>query len=161
MQKITPDCGIFRLEYSLCHYQLNGPVEIDMRYLMTIPLLTISVALPVMGEEPFFYISGAGHAYTLDCNRNGYVLTSVNPVGRRIGEDGASIQTIYDTETIYLGASCDAYSELLGNGEWAWANGGFIVDFGDFRIGFPRYELQCPTTKMSYRFDDNGSCLSQ
>ena len=130
-----------------------------MRSLVAFPLLMACIVSPVMGEEPFFYISGAGHAYTLDCNRNGYVLTSVNPIGRRVGEVGASIQTIYDTETIYLGVSCDAYSELLGAGEWLWGNGGFIVDFGDLEIGFPRYELKCPTTKMSYHFHDYGSCL--
>ena len=130
-----------------------------MKRLLTAALIATALASPVRAEQPFVYISGAGHGYTLDCNANGYVLTSVNPVGRRIGEVGATIQTIYDTETIYLGASCDAYSELLGNGEWAWGNGGFIVDFGDFRIGFPRQELTCPTYTPAYNYDNDGRCL--
>lgn len=132
-----------------------------MKHLLTAALIATALASPVMGEEPFVYVSGAGHGYTLDCNRNGYVLTSVNPVGRRTGEVGALIQTIYETETIYLGASCDAYSELLGNGEWAWGNGGFIVDFGDFRIGFPRQELMCPSYTPAYNYDNDGRCMLQ
>jgi hypothetical protein len=124
-------------------------------------LIATALASPVRSEEPFVYISDAGHGYTLDCNANGYVLTSVNPVGRRIGAVGALIQTIYDTETIYLVSSCDAYSMLLGNGEWAWANGGFIVDFGDFRIGFPRQELTCPSHTPSYNYANDGRCPLQ
>lgn len=72
---------------------------------------------------------------------------------------GALIQTIYDTEAIYLGSSCDVYSELLGNSELAWSNGGFIVVFDDFTIGLPRQELMCPSYIPAYNYDNDGRCL--
>lgn len=132
-----------------------------MKHLLTAIFIATALASPLWSEEAFVYISGAGHGYTMDCNRNGYVLTSVNPVGRRIGDVGALIQTIYDTETIYLGASCDAYAELLGNGEWAWSNGGFIVYFENLTIGFPRQELMCPSYIPAYNYDNDGRCMLQ
>lgn len=87
------------------------------------------------------------------------MLTPVNPFDRSLGEVEALIQTIYDTEAIYLGSSCEAYSELFGNSEWAWSNGGFILDFDDFIIGFPHQELMCPSYISAYNYDNDGRCL--
>jgi len=42
---------------------------------------------------------------------------------------------------VYLGKECDAYSKLYGEGSWSWANGGFVVEFKDKRIGFGRQEI--------------------
>ncbi|MHA6266573.1 hypothetical protein ACXYMP_06880 [Aliiroseovarius sp. CAU 1755] len=86
--------------------------------------------------------SASGHDYELSCNSNGYILRSKAPVSRFIGQ-GANTQVLRRTEVIYLGRSCDAYSEVLGGGGWCWANGGFIVDLDGERLGFPRQELLC------------------
>lgn len=90
------------------------------------------------------YTSSAGHDYSLSCNSNGYVLNSIAPVSRFLGQ-GASTYIQRQTEVIYLGQSCDAFSELLGNGQWCWANGGFLAIFPKIKIGFPRQELFCST----------------
>ena len=75
------------------------------------------------------YTSSDGRDFEAACNQNGFVLTS-SPDAR-------------GTDTIYLGKGCDAQSATLGSGTWCWANGGFLVDFKDTSIGFPRQELHC------------------
>lgn len=93
-------------------------------------------------ETPLAY-SGDGHAYEVSCNENGFVLTSLYPVFRFI-ENGAASTIEEGIETIYLGRSCDAFTKTFGEGQWGWANGGFIATFDRFSIGFPRQEPFCP-----------------
>lgn len=89
------------------------------------------------------YLSGDGHVYNGICNEDGMVLTSEYPVGRFRGI-GANTRQVIEIETLYLGTGCDASSEHLGEGSWGWANGGFIIEFPDTSIGFPRQEVHCP-----------------
>lgn len=89
------------------------------------------------------YVSGEGHFYTLTCNASGYVLTSQAPVGRFFGS-GAMMTVTEEPETLYLGQSCDAVRTGWSGGKWCWANGGFTVEFSEYRISFPRQELICP-----------------
>ena len=70
------------------------------------------------------------------------ILTSKNAVSRFIGQ-GADTSVIRGIEVIYLGRSCDAYSQTLGGGAWCWGNGGFVAEFAGSTIGFPRQELHC------------------
>ena len=88
-------------------------------------------------------VSAEGHFYELSCNASGYVLKSDHPVGRFFGS-GASTTLTEDRETIYLGRSCDAARTGWSGGKWCWANGGFVIEFDEYRIGFPRQELFCP-----------------
>jgi len=87
------------------------------------------------------YVSG-GHEYSLQCNADGYQLTSKYPVTRTVGS-GAATQYQSGIEKLYLGKSCDAFHKLFGTGDWCWANGGFIADFDGASFGFPRQELFC------------------
>ena len=87
--------------------------------------------------------SADGHAYNVTCNENGFVLTSVYPVFRFI-ENGALSTIEEGIEVLYLGKSCDAFTQTFGKGEWGWANGGYLATFDRFSIGFPRQEPSCP-----------------
>lgn len=51
---------------------------------------------------------------------------------------GAALKSV--DETIYLGNNCDALSDKDERGTWAWANGGFVIEFPNRRIGFARQE---------------------
>ncbi|GAB2715107.1 hypothetical protein GCM10027172_07560 [Halomonas garicola] len=64
---------------------------------------------------------GSGRNYNVTMNDSGAVMKSGDAV-------------------IYLGNSCDAFSEKYGRGTWGWANGGVIIQFIDHRVGFPRQE---------------------
>lgn len=98
--------------------------------------------------------STEGHSYAVTCNESGYVLKSENPIARmdRFAKNGASQVFVRETETIYLGRSCDASAHQLGDGAWCWANGGFTADLVDRTlgfdrnsfVGFPRQDLDCP-----------------
>lgn len=90
--------------------------------------------------QEIVYISGEGHQYRLSRNENGAVLQSLYPVARFTGS-GAEMQVETGSETLYLGRDCDAFSKVLGQGTWSWANGGFVIEFGSHRIGFPRQEI--------------------
>jgi len=85
-------------------------------------------------------VSQEGHQYRASLNADGTVMDSLYPVARFTGT-GAMTQVITGTETLYLGRNCDAYSKVLGSGTWAWANGGFVVQFEDRAIRFPRQEI--------------------
>lgn len=86
--------------------------------------------------------SASSHEYYLTCNSNGYVLTPTNPL-HVFADTSVASSIIRGTEIIYLGRSCDAFSQTLGGGKWCWANGGFSADLGSTSISFPRQELYC------------------
>ncbi|WP_298559932.1 hypothetical protein [uncultured Aliiroseovarius sp.] len=105
--------------------------------------LALCISIFASGEASS-YTSGSGHDYDMTCNQNGYVLHSTSPVSRWVfGEVGSNTYTVRQTEVIYLGRSCDAQTEIMGAGEWCWANGGFVVEFDGGRLTFPRQELLC------------------
>jgi len=108
-----------------------------IRWLTCVVLSLPTVAL---AQSDFVYISASGHQYRYSLNTDGAVLDSLYPVARFTGT-GAMTQIITGIETIYLGRNCDAFSKVLGTGSWAWANGGFVVEFDAVKIGFPRQEV--------------------
>jgi hypothetical protein len=87
------------------------------------------------------YVAG-GHEYEASCSADGYVLTSLYPVARTMGQ-GADTEIVSGVEKLYLGRSCDAFHPIFGKGEWCWANGGFIANFDGMEFGFARQELFC------------------
>jgi hypothetical protein len=105
--------------------------------------IAISFAAPAFAGD-LLYFSADGHQYRYSNNENGAVLQSVNPISRFKGQ-GAATEIVTGTETIYLGKSCDAYSEFFGSGTWGWANGGFIIDFQKGAVRFPRQEIDVPS----------------
>jgi hypothetical protein len=98
-------------------------------------------AAPAVAGTDTIYV-GDNHSWALTCNASGYRLQSRHPVARFI-EKGADSQVIEGLETLYLGRDCDARHNVLNEGKWCWANGGFVAEFGNTSIGFPRQELSC------------------
>ncbi len=70
------------------------------------------------------YVSGNNDNYQVLYNRHGVIL---------IDEQ---------RKKIYLGKDCDVFSVEYGRGAWGQANGGFIIFFKKFSIGFPKQELR-------------------
>lgn len=108
-----------------------------------IQLFSLLALIVPFGVEPAQAFNANGHAYSMSCNADGYVLTSDYPVARHV-ENGANSSVWTQREPIYLGKSCDAHHPLFGNGKWCWGNGGFAVNFQTYRYGFARQELYCP-----------------
>lgn len=113
---------------------------------MKILQLTLVLIAIISPATVFSYVSSEGHEYGRSCNADGYVLASRYPVTRMVGS-GANALPKSGIETLYLGKSCDAYSKLFGAGKWCWANGGFLVEFGNESLGFPRQELYCASNE--------------
>jgi hypothetical protein len=89
------------------------------------------------------YVSSDGHEYRIQCNANGFVLTSRGPVTRMF-EDGANSRPIrQNREVIYFGRSCDASNAIYGQGRWCQANGGFGAELQGISYFFPRQESFC------------------
>lgn len=107
------------------------------------------------GSEWFGSVSSDGHSYQVTCNESGFILTSTYPVSRFI-ENGVLSTVREGIETIYLGKSCDAFTEAYGAGTWGFANGGYAVSFEDYRVGFPRQAPYCEGDDAAPRtFDFN------
>ncbi|MVO15477.1 hypothetical protein [Parasedimentitalea huanghaiensis] len=103
-------------------------------------ILTTNQPIMALAQMELIYVSSEGHQYRFSNNPDGAVLESLYPVARFTGT-GAMTQVITGIETLYLGRDCDAFAKMLGNGTWSWANGGFVVELGAGRIGFPRQEI--------------------
>lgn len=102
----------------------------------------IALALFAAPAEASDYVA-EGHGWNLRCNPSGYVLTSTQPVSRIVGI-GVESRAVRGIEKLYLGRSCDALHNRLGEGTWCWSNGGFIASFDSVEFRFGRQELICP-----------------
>lgn len=78
-------------------------------------------SLALIAGPSFGYEGSNGSTYIATQNAHGAALKSAN-------------------ETIYLGKDCDALSDKEEQGTWAWANGGFVIEFPTRRIGFARQD---------------------
>ncbi|MGX1498577.1 hypothetical protein ACSSV1_003628 [Labrenzia sp. MBR-25] len=107
-----------------------------------------SLAPKTASAEDYGYVSD-NHSWSLSCNASGYVLRSQFPVAR-FHEAGAGSTVSREKETLYLGRSCDASHTVLGEGKWCWANGGFMAEFNNAKMGFPRQELICPNSNDDF-----------
>jgi len=106
--------------------------------------------LPVKPMFAYAYVGAFDNEYLgfhSKANKDGLVLTSTG-VLYNIKGYGAGTEYVekgfYKNKQgfiLYLGKECDAYSKLYGDGRWAWANGGFVVEFKTKRIGFGRQEI--------------------
>ena len=120
---------------------------------MPVPrILTTACLIASLASGANAYVSD-GHEYSSSCNPDGYVLTSLYPISRAVGQ-GAMTKYVKGIETIYLGRSCDAFHPLYGSGTWCWANGGFVAEFAEARFGFARQELSCQAGS-----DPGNECL--
>ena len=90
----------------------------------------------------YAYISSDGDEFTVKYNSSGAVLTSIHR--KHFIENNASGRIISKRLVIYIGVSCDAFSENYGDGTWEWANGGFVIHFQSKDFGFPRQEIDIP-----------------
>lgn len=109
-----------------------------LRCLLTAALF-LAIVSTAAAEDQGTRVSG-GIEYSMSANDNGWVLRSLSPVVRTTGF-GAGTEYVRGIETIYLGKSCDAFHKVFGSGTWGWANGGFVVQFGNNRFPFGRQEV--------------------
>ncbi len=56
-----------------------------------------------------------------------------------------SVELRQQNRVIKLTTTCHASSNVDGDGSWAWANGGFIIELSNKRFGFPMQELEIDT----------------
>lgn len=125
-----------------------------MHYIFSRSAFVAAFSILCLSSTPSIAYVADGHEYDLTCTDDGYQLTSKYPVSRTVGS-GAGTRYITERETLYLGRSCDAYLKPYGYGSWCWANGGFVAEFDEERIGFPRQELWCEPERD---FDLNCRC---
>ncbi len=82
------------------------------------------------------YLSTDGTVFAFEENRHGAVLTSIEPTETPLVIDGAAPR-IAVGDILYLGRSCDAFSDDFGEGRWSMTSAGFIVEFLTIRLAFP------------------------
>ena len=85
--------------------------------------------------------------YSGVCNAHGYVLEA-EPSYKLENTKGKLLRS-----KLYLGKSCDAYSENLGDGAWCWTNAGVLTEFGG--ESFPLTGLELP---MCPQHSNTSSC---
>ncbi len=82
------------------------------------------------------FVSADGDLFAFEENRHGAVLTALPSTSSAI--IGTPEQRLTRSgDIVYLGRSCDAFSDRFGDGRWRWTDGGFIVFFGATRLSFP------------------------
>ncbi|MDE1131904.1 MAG: hypothetical protein OSA49_10100 [Ascidiaceihabitans sp.] len=92
--------------------------------------------VPVLTEDPgpitppssvkfAHYFDSNGRDYTYHVERDFAIL------------EGSSVRLIMRND-------CAAFSSDDENGTWAWANGGFVVEFPNRSFGFPRQDQPVP-----------------
>ena len=99
----------------------------------------VLVAMPVYAQSQEYHASN-GQIFFAEKNENGAKLTSKYPVSVYT-EAGVASTFEEKLDVIYVGKSCDVYSARYGDGTWGWANGGFIIEFKNMNLGFPRQAL--------------------
>lgn len=105
-----------------------------IRVLLSIVAIFMSGAA---GAQTTQYLSTDGALFAFEKNQHGAVLTSVEPKDAPLIVNDAGAPRIDVGDVLYLGRSCDAFSQEFGDGSWSWTNGGFIVEFPGIRVAFP------------------------
>lgn len=105
-----------------------------------IAIIGVVLSAQCAAAQDRIYVSSAGDEYAATSNADGTVLTSLYPKVRFEGV-GASAVPVRGIERVYFGRDCDAFHAVFGTGIWGYANGGFVAEFEDFSIGFPRQGL--------------------
>lgn len=95
--------------------------------------------------EEVRYLSSSGWMFTAETNADGAVLTSVQDYAFFTNAGAASSWDVRPF-TIYMGTGCDTASPDFGEGEWSWANGGWVLNVGEFALAFPRQDAPVATT---------------
>lgn len=105
---------------------------------LVIALLMSGGAAAAKGER---FLSATGDIFRAEQNRHGAVLTAI-PLGDNPIVDPAARDPLTEPgDIVYLGRSCDAFSERFGDGNWRWTDGGFFVFFEETRFAFPGQKI--------------------
>ncbi len=110
-----------------------------MTRLVWIAVLVISANAAVAQNKQ--YLSTNGAVFSFEQNQHGAVLTSIEQTGNA-SASSVSGPRIHVGDVIYLGKSCDAFSEKFGEGSWMAISAGFVVDFAIGRIAFPGQAIE-------------------
>ncbi len=104
----------------------------------------LSMVASMAAAQDLRFVSTDGDLFAFEENRHGAVLTALPSDGAAIiGTPGQRLTRSGDI--VYLGRSCDAFSERFGGGSWRWTDGGFIVFFGATRLSFPGQVIDLQT----------------
>ena len=98
--------------------------------------VVFSLITPV---NAFAFISSDSDEYTVEYNKHGAILTSEHE--KYFVENDSSGHMKTTKLKLYLGVSCDAYSEIYGKGKWGKGNGGFLIKFEHKIFGFARQSI--------------------
>lgn len=90
----------------------------------------------LVGAQDLQFISTDGDLFSYEKNRHGAVLTAIDPSENPLVKQPI-VSGIPLGDVIYLGRSCDAFSDRLGDGTWRATAAGFVVVFRARRVVFP------------------------
>ena len=107
----------------------------------------VVTAAPVFADGT--RISSNGDEYSVSIEADLTTLRSLYPKARFIGV-GASTEIVRDHDEFLMMTDCKTYSPFFGYGTWAWANGGFFIDFEDIGFEFPQQDAPIE--------DETGRC---
>ncbi|WP_020559484.1 hypothetical protein [Thiofilum flexile] len=167
LDMITPEKNRVKLDYNI---SASGKWEIkENKYLIetTEEIKTVNLTNPLIDKyfklEDFFpkNISVSSEIIQLDSN----VFTTKGESDGKIGtckkkttniiklkdseniiylitynKNGAILKNS-SGETIYLGTSCDSFSQQSGAGKWGYANDGMLITLGEKMLSFPNQKL--------------------
>lgn len=92
-------------------------------------------------QEPPFTLTDANNVdYIVQITPDGTTLDSVYPHDIVISSDGSESSVFNEHENLAMYANCSAFSPRRGWGSWAWANGGFFIDYSSASFSFPRMD---------------------
>lgn len=105
-----------------------------MRHLGILFLALLAGMAHAQGQ---LYLAANGDVFSIEENRHGAILTAI-PRDQAPVVSGVSGLAIFQPgDVLYLGRSCDAFSQELGEGRWEASTAGFTVAFDTLQISFP------------------------
>jgi hypothetical protein len=107
--------------------------------------LVLSAALVILASAAVAqkkqYLSTNGAVFGFEQNQHGAILTSIEQIDNT-GASSVGVPRMNVGDILYLGKSCDAFSEEFGKGSWMAISAGFVVDFAIGRIAFPGQAIE-------------------
>lgn len=98
--------------------------------------------------QPVQYLSADGDLFDYRENEHGAVLTAAETGETPIIQGATEGKKAEIGDIIYLGRYCDVISDRFGDGNWLWAEAGFVVSFPDTQIIFPGQLIALDTEEL-------------
>ena len=93
-------------------------------------------------QNQYTVVDGNGDAFFMEILDGYAVLTSMElrEIKVELATDPVTYETFTEQEVILMNSDCSTSSQHHGYGTWAWANGGFTIDFADIGFSFPKMD---------------------